>query len=203
MMKNANKVIPILIEFWQRYCALSDTHLDWLTTFAQVMAVKRNARLYDPDDEGRQKDYLYFVCNGLLATLWWDEQGNRRIDRFLLPHDSVLTRHTLYTEKPADYHVVALRKSIVIRIPAEAFKAYRESCREADVLSDVLEYKKLKQFRAKDRLLLIKDQVPRYIRFYDDMAGIREQTSQREQYEYLCISKMSVTRALELIRKRR
>src|SRR5690606_21294310 len=132
---------------------------------AILFPVKRGQHLFEPDDDGYHRDYLYFVCGGLLGTLWWNERGDRRIDRFLAPTDSALTTHNLYTSRTVYYFVAALRKSTVIRIPADAFKAYKEVCFEADVLSDVLEHKKLKQYRAKNRLMLIKDEQERYREF--------------------------------------
>jgi len=153
-------------------------------------------RLFEPDNDGRHRNYLYFVCDGLLATPWWDLDGHRRIDRLLLPDDSVLTTHNLYTDKQASYYVAALRRSTVIRIPADALRAYKESCSEADTLVDVMEQKKLKQYIAKNRLMLIKDERERYAEFVRDgyMKPLRLVTSQQEQADYLNISRVTITR---------
>lgn len=185
-----------LLDFWARYCMLEAIHKDWMDTHAMQLSVKRGQYLFEPDDDGRQKDYVYFVCEGLLGTLWWNERGDRRIDRFLLPTDSALTTHNLYTSRPVYYFVAALRKSTVIRIRADALRAYKELCFEADVLSDVLEHKKLKQYRAKNRLMLIKDEPERYRQFATDdyMRPFRLLTSQQEQADYLNISRVTITR---------
>ncbi|MEC3881906.1 Crp/Fnr family transcriptional regulator [Parapedobacter sp. 10938] len=187
-----------LLSFWTHYCRLDVSHADWLATHAILFSVKRGQHLFEPDDDGYRRDYLYFVCGGLLGTLWWDEWGNRRIDRFLAPTDSALTTHNLYTSRPVNYFVIAMRSSTVIRVRADALKAYKEACLEADVLSDVLEHKKLKQYRAKNRLMLIKDEQERYREFVADsyMKPIRLLTSQQEQADYLNISRRTITRAM-------
>ena len=116
-----------LFHFWSRHCHLDNSHREWLHAFADVIHVKRNTRLFEPDVDGRYTDYLYIVVKGLLATAWWDEKGSRRIDRFLLPNDSALTTYNLYTPKHVYHFVVALRRSTVIRIPVAAFKNYKET----------------------------------------------------------------------------
>lgn len=190
-----------LLTFWSRHCKLGASHADWVQAHAKTIELKRGQRLFEPEYDHHHR-HLYFVCQGLLATAWWDADGGRNINRFLPPDDSALTTHNLYTHRHVHYTVAALRPSIVLRLPADAVKAYKESCWEADVLADVLEHKKLKQHRAKDRLMLASDHLNRYIRFYDSMKDIRNMTSQREQAEYLGISKMSITRALKIIRDR-
>lgn len=185
-----------LLNYWARYCPLDASHREWLHTYARVIEIKRGARLFEPDDDSRHWDYVYFVCDGLLATMWWDLDGHRRIDRLLLPDDNVLTTRNLYTDKPVDYFVAALRRSTVIRIPADALRTYKESCREADTLVDVMEQKKLKQYRAKNRLMLMKDERERYVEFVRDeyMKPLRLVTSQQEQADYLNISRVTITR---------
>lgn len=190
-----------LLRFWIRHCELGSSHAEWVHRHAKPIALKRGQRLFEPEYDHRHR-HLYFVCQGLLATAWWDKDGRRSINRLLLPNDSALTTHNLYTHRHVHYSVVALRPSTVLSIPADVFKAYKESCWEADVLADVLEHKKLKQHRTKDRLMLAPDHLKRYIMFYDTMQDIRNITSQREQAEYLGISKMSITRALTIIRSR-
>ena len=186
-----------LLTYWGRYCPLNTSHHDWLHAFTTVIELKRGMQLFEPDNDGRHRNYLYFVCDGLLATLWWDLDGHRRIDRLLLPDDTVLTTHNLYTDKQAYYYVAALRRSTVIRIPADALRAYKESCREADTLVDVMEQKKLKQYRAKNRLMLVKDERQRYAEFVWDayMKPLRIISSQQDQADYLNISRVTITRA--------
>lgn len=185
-----------LLSYWARYCPLDTSHREWLHTFTRVIELKRSTRLFEPDDDGRNQDYLYFICDGLLATVWWDLDGHRRIDRLLLPDDNVLTTRNLYTDKHVYYFVAALRRSTVIRIPADALRTYKESCREADTLVDVMEQKKLKQYRAKNRLMLIKDERERYVEFVRDeyMKPLRLVTSQQEHADYLNISRVTITR---------
>lgn len=190
-----------LLSYWARYSPLDTSHRKWLHTFAREIGLKRGMWLFEPDAIGRHRDYLYFVCDGLLATLWWDLAGHRRIERLLLPDDNVLTTRNLYTDKHVYYYVAALRRSTVIRIPADALRAYKESCRETDTLVDVMEQKKLKQYRAKNRLLLIKDERERYAEFVRDeyMKPLRLVTSQQEHADYLNISRRTITRAMPLI----
>ncbi len=151
--------------------------------------------MFEPGDHG---DYVYFIGEGLLATVWWDEQGTRRIDRLLPPLHSVLTKGNLYAHHQIYCEVAALRPSRLIRIPADAFKAYKETCVEADTLVDVMEQKKLKQYRAKNRLMLIKDEQKRYQEFVADsyMKPFWLITSQQEQADYLNISRRTITRAM-------
>lgn len=196
-MKQAkDSPLLILLSYWGRYCPLETSHREWLHTFAQVIQMRRGTRLFEPDDDSRHRNYLYFVCDGLLATMWWGLAGYRRIDRLLLPDDTVLTTRNLYTDKPLYYFVAALRRSSVVRIPADALRAYKESSREADTLVDVMEQKKLKQYRVKNRLMLIKDERERYAEFVRDgyMKPVRLITSQQEQADYLNISRVTITR---------
>jgi len=196
MKQEKDSPLLFLLNYWARYCTLDTSHHEWLHTFGRVIELKRGMRLFEPDDDGLHRDYLYFVCDGLLATLWWNLDGYRRIDRLLLPDDNVLTTRNLYTDKPVYYFVAALRRSTVIRIPADTLRTYKESCREADTLVDVMEQKKLKQYRAKNRLMLIKDEQERYAEFVRDdyMKPIRLLASQQEQADYLNISRVTITR---------
>lgn len=173
---------------------LDESHFQWLQTFSKPVAFKRGARVFEPGDRG---DYLYFVTDGLLATVWWDDLGNRHIDRLLPPLHSVLTKGNLYAHRQVYYEVAALRPSKALRIPAEPLKLYKESCTEADTLVDVMEQKKLKQYRAKSRLMLIADPQERYRAFATDdyMKPLWRITSQQEQADYLNISRVTITRA--------
>ena len=185
-----------LLGYWSQYCTLDDSHREWVYTWCAVLPhVKRGTRLFEPGDQG---NHVYFVCEGLLAGVWWDAAGNRRIDRLVLPEHTILTSANLYTDKQLYYEVVALRKSAVIRIPADALKAYKESCQKADTLVDVMEQKKLKQYREKSRLMQISDGEARYIAFWKDqyMHPIRLITSQQEHADYLNISRRTITRAI-------
>ncbi|GGC14724.1 hypothetical protein GCM10011386_03060 [Parapedobacter defluvii] len=196
MKLEKDSALLFLLNYWARYCPVDASHREWLHTYAQVIEMKRGTLLFEPDEDGRHRDYLYLVCDGLLATLWWDLDGRRRIDRLLLPGDTVLTTRNLYTNKQVYYFVAALRRSTVIRIPADALRAYKESCREADTLVDVMEQKKLKQYRAKNRLMLMKDERERYAEFVRDdyMKPLRLVTSQQEHADYLNISRITITR---------
>ena len=161
--------------------------------------VKRGTRLFEPGDQG---NHVYIVCKGLLAGIWWDAAGNRRIDRLVLPEHTILTSANLYTDKQLYYEVVALRKSVVIRIPAEALKTYKESCQAADTLVDVMEQKKLKQYREKSRLMLITNREERYIEFMHDAyfkTAFVPITSQQERADYLNITRMTINRAIHRI----
>lgn len=188
-------VTDVLLDYWAQYCPLDDSHHDWLHTFSKPITAKRGTRVFEPGDRG---DYVYFTGEGLLATVWWDETGTRRIDRLLPPLHSVLTKGNLYAHHQIYYEVAALRPSKLIRIPAEPLRYYKESCAEADTLVDVMEQKKLKQYRAKNRLMLIKDEQERYREFAADayMKPFRLITSQQEQADYLNISRRTITRAL-------
>jgi len=192
-----------LFDYWSRYCPLDDSHREWSHTYATAMSVERGTRLFEPGDKG---DYVYFVCAGLLAAAWWDVDGNRRIDRLLPPTHSVLTKNNLYTHCQVYYEVIALRKSTVIRIPADALRTYKESSREADTLVDVMEQKKLKQYRAKNRLMLIKNGEERYIAFTQDEYYKRTflpVTSQQEHADYLNITRMTINRAIHRVLRQR
>lgn len=187
-----------LLDYWAQYCPLDDSHREWLHTFSHSITAKRGTRIFEPGDRG---DYVYFVAEGLLATVWWDAHGHRRIDRLLPPLHSVLTRRNLYAHHQIYYEVAALRRSKMIRIHADTFKMYKESCVEADTLVDVMEQKKLKQYSTKNRLMLIKDEPERYRKFATDdyMKLFRHITSQQEQADYLNISRRTVTRALRAL----
>ncbi|SEL88945.1 Crp/Fnr family transcriptional regulator [Parapedobacter koreensis] len=191
----ASAFVPLLF-YWTHYCPLDVSHHEWLHIHGKELTAKRGTRLFEPGDRG---DYVYFVCDGLLATAWWDAEGNRRIDRFLPPLHSALTRNNLYTHRQVDYEVVALRKSVLICIPANALKAYKETCTEANTLVHVMEQKKLKQYRKKSRLMLIKHEIARYRAFATDdyMKSMRLLTFQEEQADYLGISRRTIARAME------
>ncbi len=185
-----------LLGYWSQYCTLDGSHREWLHNWCTALPhVKRGTHLFEPGDRG---NHVYFVCRGLLAGVWWDAAGNRRIDRFVLPGHTILTSANLYTDRQLRYEVVALRKSTVIRIPADALKAYKESCREADTLVDVMEQRKLKQYREKSRLMQISDGAARYLAFMKDqyMRPIRLATSQQEHADYLNISRRTISRAI-------
>lgn len=191
-----------LLDFWGQHCLLDASHAAWLQHHARPMAVKRGHTLFQPGSLTLRRS-MYFVLDGLLATVSWDQNETRGIRRFIVPNDSVLTTHHLYTQRHLDYDIVALRASTLLQLPSDAFKAYKEACWEADVLADVLEHKKLRQYRTKSRLMLAPSHVERYVAFYYDMPHIRRATTQREHAEYLGISKMSITRALETLRAAR
>jgi cAMP-binding proteins - catabolite gene activator and regulatory subunit of cAMP-dependent protein kinases len=188
-------LIDPLLAYWSNYCHLNETHQQWLLNHRKAMDIRRSSRLFEPGDRG---DYLYFVCSGLLATVWWDTLGNRRIDRLLPPAHSVLTRNHLYARSRADHEVIALRRSTVICIPADPLRMYKESCPEADTLVDVMEQKRLKQYQKKSRLMLVTNEVARYHAFAADayMKPFRMITSHQEQADYLGISRRTVTRAI-------
>lgn len=191
-----------MLDFWGQHCLLDASHAEWLRHHVRPLAVKRRHLLFHPHSAAPQRS-LYFVLEGLLASVSRDREGNRGIRRIVLPDDSILTTHHLYTQRHLDYEIVALRPSVLLELPSDAFRAYKEVCWEADVLSDVLEYKKLQQYRAKARLMLAPSHIERYVAFYYELAPIRRATTQREQAEYLGISKMSITRALETLRAQR
>jgi len=50
------------------------TKSDWLYTFSKPITARRGTRVFEPGD---RDDYVYFVGEGLLATVWWDETGTR------------------------------------------------------------------------------------------------------------------------------
>lgn len=187
--------ISFLLEHWSHYCELDDTHRAWLARHVRTGTVKKGMALFDPDDPFSA---LFFVCRGLLATVWWDEQGRRHIERFLPPTHAALGRFNLYSSQPVPHTLYALRKSCYLSLPIAAFRAYKEHNAAANTLAHVLMARTAKQLHRKGRLLLIPNEVDRYTAFLrdDSMRALREITSQREHADYLNISKMSITRAM-------
>lgn len=185
-----------LINYWDKHCRLKQPQLDWLTTHAQVLSVTRGKQLFAPGD---RPDYLYVVTEGLLAGIHWNAHGQRRIRCLALPVQGIMTLRNLYTHKQVEHVIVALRRSTVIRIPTAAMRDYKENCTEGDILVDVIRDRQERQLRQQNALILMPDEIKRYIRFYHSMSEIRSITSQQEQADYLNISRVSITRAMRRI----
>lgn len=186
----------LLLEHWSQYCVLDDSHREWVARYATVGQAKKGTAVFDPDDP---TPALFFVCHGLLATVWWDEQGRRHIERYLPPTHMAISHFHLYSSQAVPHTIYALRKSHFISFPIAAFREYKEHNAAANTLAHVLMTRTAKQLHRKDKLLLIPNEVDRYRAFLQDdyMKGIRSITSQREHADYLNISKMSITRAFQ------
>ncbi len=193
------KTSPIqqVLSYWRQYCpGLGARHVQWLGQQARVLEVRRGKVLFEPGDK---RDLLYFVCRGLLAVQWWDEQARRRIELLLPPRHNVATRPNLYARGQLHGEVVALRRSTVVALPVPALRALKEHSLEASTLVHVLENKRLKQYRHKEALFLLADGEERYKAFLRNeyMKELRQLTSQQEHADYLNLSRRTIARAIK------
>ena len=179
--------------YWQAHCpTLGKAHRHWLENCIEVLPrVKRGERLFTT---GQRPDYLYFVVEGLLANVLWDEDGRRRIPALAPAGHNLLTCANLYTHTQINGEIVALRRSTALRIPAVKLRNYKDSDVAASTLVHVLREKRIKQFRKQNALLMLADEKQRYRAFATVFPEFLRHTTQAEQADYLNISRTSITR---------
>ncbi len=186
-------MIARFLSYWARYATLSDHHREWLEAYATPLSTIPQG--WPLHDEGARTDYLFFVLEGLLAAVSWDEAGRRRIHLLAPPlHNLMATQH-FYTDKRVPYQVVALRPSAVVRLPVKALKQLRDTDPVAVELVSVLREKQLKQYLLHNALLQIQREGDRYRtfgRYFKDWMNV---LTLQEQADYLNMSLSSVNRA--------
>lgn len=189
-------MIQQLYHHWRQYSPLGSEELQWLEEHAQPVTVRRGTLLFSPEE---QRSSVFVVCQGLLATMTWDEQGKRSIARFLPPYHAALTHYNFYSSQTVPHSIFALRKSSFISLQISALKQYKEEHPAASNLVHILMARSGKQYQIKTNLLLISNEVERYMAFYQHeyMKPFRLITSHTEQADYLGISRMSIHRALK------
>lgn len=181
-----------LYAYWGKYCALDDTNMEWLRAHAYPLPkIQAGDMLFKPGD---LRNYVYFVVEGLLAAAVWDETGRRHLLRLAPAKFSLMTTQSLYTNKQVNFNIVALRDSVLLRIPVTSLRDYKEQRMEASVLIHVLREKKLKQLTMYSYLMSIKNEVERYRFFETHCKELHKITTQQEQADYLNISLMSIYR---------
>src|SRR5690606_17399513 len=143
--------------YWQAHCpTLGKAHRHWLENCIEVLPrVKRGDRLFTP---GQRPDYLYFVVEGLLANVLWDEDGRRRIAGLAPAGHNFLTCNNLHTCTQINGEIIALRRSTAVRIPAVRLRNYKDNNISASTLVHVLREKRIKQFRKQNALLQFADE---------------------------------------------
>ncbi|WP_257657889.1 Crp/Fnr family transcriptional regulator [Parapedobacter lycopersici] len=189
---------PAIAPFWaywkRHYPRLGAPQWEWLAGCVEIRSsVKQGSQLFQPGD---RPDYLYFINDGLLAGIWWDADGHRRIPCLIPAGHSLLTSCNLYTSKQLDYGLKALRRSQILRIPSLALKRYREIDAAGNELVHVLREKQIKELRAQNKLLQIADTHKRYLQFQQSMPALWRITSQQEQADFLNLSRPSIARYL-------
>lgn len=195
MAKNLHINHPAVAPFWkywQRHCPqLGDADWQWFIRHATVLhKIRRKQPLFTP---GQRSDFLYFVCEGLLAAVSWDRDARRRILEFA-PAGYNLLAADFDTLDPLEPEIVALRSSTAIRIPVEAL--YTDGVQRVTVaaLKRLLDKTREKQLRMHYTLLLIANNQMRYLTFRKKMNALWKATTLQEHADFLDLSHSTVRR---------
>lgn len=200
-IRKNNPGLQSLLKFWGRYCELTLWHEAWARQRIKVIPVRRGDVLSWTGD--RQK-MVYFVCKGILARVTETEvkdQTKRQITSIAMPGLALTSTTHLYRSTPHEGNIIALRSGIVVAIPYKTIKAYKEIEPTVETLIDILINKKKRQVETHLQILHPTSAFQRYILFDTLLPEIRNATSQKEQADFLGISRDTVQKAQKFLLK--
>ncbi|PRD51991.1 hypothetical protein C5749_16980 [Sphingobacterium gobiense] len=198
-IRKHNPGLRALLAFWSRYCDLSPWHAQWAHQHIDVMRIPRGEVLSWSGDRTKK---VYFVCKGMLGRIIDIEVNGiakRKIMSIALPGLALTSTTHLYRNTPHEGDIVALRSGIVVGISYKAIKAFKAEEPAIETLVDILTHKKKRQLEAHIQILHSTSPFERYLLFDKLMPEIRQVTSQREQADFLGISRDTVQKAQKFL----
>ena len=156
----------------------------------KTVEVKRNEYL---KVKGSVDTNIYFVVNGSMKVFILDDI-EERIVRFGYTDNIIVSLDSFLSEKPSEFYIQAIRKTIVKIIPKEVFREYiYESEENKELLIRMLEDLVLRQIeREKD--LLISSPKERYNRVLQRSPGLFQEVPNRHIANYLRMSPETLSR---------
>ena len=156
----------------------------------KIVEVKRNEYL---KVNGSVDTNIYFIENGSLKVFILDDI-EERIIRFGYTGNIIVSLDSFLSEKPSEFYIQAIRKTIVKIIPNEVFREYMyESEANKDLLIQMLEDLVLQQIeREKD--LLTSSPTERYNRVLQRSPALFQEVPNKHIANYLRMSPETLSR---------
>ena len=156
----------------------------------KIVVIKRNEYL---KVNGSVDTNIYFIENGSLKIFILDDI-EERIIRFGYTGNIIVSLDSYLSEKPSEFYIQAIRKSIVRSIPKEVFQQFiHESENNKDLYRRMLEDLIIQQIeREKD--LLISSPKERYHRVLKRSPNLFQEVPNRHIANYLRMSPETLSR---------
>ena len=193
-IRSNNPGLRFLLAYWKKYCQLEPWHTDWARRYIRIQnGIRRGQTLYL---EGDHQKKVYFVTQGMLARVRYNDKGKRQLLSVALPGMALMCTDHLYSHTPSKGDIVVLRpRTVVVDIPYRAIVAFNEQEPQLNTLLHILTNKKKKQMTTLSRILHETDPFARHLLFVHDMPDLQALLTQVEQAELLCISRKTVQRS--------
>lgn len=194
-IRHNNPSLGYLIDFWSKYCVLEKWHVEWARMHLHIPSgLRKDEVLYA---EGEHQSNVYLVTKGLLARIQVDTATDKRkIFSIALPGMALMTTDHLYSATPSIGDITVLRSnSLVIKIPYQAIKAFKENEQHIDTLIDVLGNRKRKQIMVLRRVTHGLKPFESYLHFADEIPELHRILTNQECADLLGISIATVKRA--------
>lgn len=143
--------------------------------------------------EGDMINSLYYICKGIVRGYYIDSNGNDITKCFASETDFVCAEKLL-KEGEATYNVECLEDSICIQIPYSVILRGIEADDEMKSLSNKLIKNQVIILDARQRGLLMKNAMDRYLDFKRDYSAIENRISQEHIASYIGIRASSLSR---------
>jgi len=174
------------------FAPVSDDSFEQLYALAEPRSLVKGEVLVRPGQIARK---IYFVCSGILISLFIKEEGETHIKNFFVPHNFAGSTVSLQLQSPSSFSIEALCKSVVLEMD---YQLYKEKVYQHQDLKNFyiayLEQKWVVENEKRQISFATQNASERYVQFLKDYPELEQQVSQRLIASYLGITPTQLSR---------
>ena len=184
------RAVTFAMTQWNKYVATEKFHEEWIWRHAELLDLKKGQKITDV-----LHDFVpaaFYLVEGLMARSTVQENSKRKLISICLPGNMLLNTSNMESRNPLSGDIVSLKRSLLLYSPNSKILPYKTIDPVFVNYLNVLREKKLKQMRIHTELLQEESPSKRFVKFTQLLPDIYRATIQKEQAEYLEISRATV-----------
>ncbi|ELR69472.1 cAMP-binding protein [Fulvivirga imtechensis AK7] len=199
MIIDQEKCIGQFREALNRYAPVSEESLSKLLSIAKFTSIEKGHYLLQLNQVAKS---LYFVCEGIITSLFVTQDGNTHIKNFFLEGNFAASTVSLLLSCPSSFALECLEDGIILSLN---FKKYKQLINENDDLKNFytgyLEQKWVIENEKRQISFATQTAMERYLTFLKNYTDLESRVPQRHIASYLGITPTQLSRIRKDLKK--
>lgn len=185
------EIQPYFDLFMEQFPLLSLEAKQYTRSSLTIGKYKKQEFLYK---SGEIQKEVGFVCEGLLRKYYINEKGSEIITGFISEKNYATDYPSFLRQKPSNYHIQCLEKTIIVNLPYEKLQKAYSSHKGNEMYGRLVAEKVLTRETDRVESLLFENAEERYLNFIAANKDLMNRISLTHLASYLGMERQSLTR---------